>query len=365
MCLTPSVIKNPNFGSGTAGTFYKDCTSQYLTVPCGVCRECIANKQMQLVQRVQMESKLCHLFFCTLTYNDDMIPRLTTSTGVEIKYADFHDLQNFFKLARKKDYFGRPFKYAAVSERGSRRGRPHFHLIFALPKYSSDDYMDIMNLEHRLFEVIKDNWVRNVAVNKNGKPNNRSPKYVPLFTYAHKFKAGKLFSNYDLHYITPSMQSDGVADVGFYVMKYMLKPSPREVRLQRALKLNLPFDEYESIWKKVKSRKVMSKDFGSKSDPRVIEYIKSGLDLPPSEPYPIFVNPSNGQHFPLARFYRDSGHIVSPYHYDVIKSVFPSLTDNVVVRDVPSMNNVFHKLASLDRINSQVFSDGDTLDIFE
>lgn len=113
--------------------FMKDCESQYIEVPCGHCPQCIANRQMQFVQRVQMEELANHLFFCSLTYNNDSLPQVCTSTGYTIRYADVTDVQNMFKRLRKRNAFGRPFRYFGVSELGSKRGRPHpfsYHILY-------------------------------------------------------------------------------------------------------------------------------------------------------------------------------------------------------------------------------------------
>lgn len=125
MCLSPVRIKNPNLGLTGPTAFYKDTVSHYIDVPCGVCAECVASRQLQFVQRLQMEELVNHLFFCTLTYNDDMLPVVSTSTGYNIRYADVRDVQNMFKRLRKRNAFGRPFRYFGVSELGSKRGRPH------------------------------------------------------------------------------------------------------------------------------------------------------------------------------------------------------------------------------------------------
>lgn len=125
MCVSPIRIKNPNLGLTGPNAQFKDTTSQMIDVPCGVCAECVAARQMQYVQRLQMEELVNHFFFCTLTYNDEMMPRVTTSTGYDIRFADVSDVQNMFKRLRKRDAFGRPFRYFAVSELGKKRGRPH------------------------------------------------------------------------------------------------------------------------------------------------------------------------------------------------------------------------------------------------
>lgn len=126
MCQNPQTIPNPNLGLQKVGFgFMKDCVSRFIVVPCGHCPECIANKQMQFIQRIQMEELENHLFFATLTYNNDMMPEYALSNGRVIRYADKHDVQSMMKRLRKSGVFGRPFRYLAVSELGASRGRPH------------------------------------------------------------------------------------------------------------------------------------------------------------------------------------------------------------------------------------------------
>ena len=148
MCISPIRIKNPNYGRkvqfGDAFAM-KDCTSLYIAVPCGHCDECIALKQLHLVQRVQMESISNHVFFCTLTYNNEMMPFLDTSLGYRIRYTSVSDLQNMFKLLRNSLPF--QFRYYAVSERGSENARPHAHILFFVRKKDGDDFNTVLNYE--------------------------------------------------------------------------------------------------------------------------------------------------------------------------------------------------------------------------
>lgn len=308
MCLHPVLIPNPNFGKsypkGDVRNVY-DCTSQYIYVPCGYCPQCIAVKQMYIVQRVQMESLENHLFFATLTYNQESLPRIDTSTGFSIPYADISDIQNCFKRLRKADPLGRPFRYFAVTERGSTFGRPHAHILFFVPKDERDTTLDCLNLEHRLFHALLQEWRRNYG-------STRSPVYRPLCTYYRKFIGGKLSATYDCHYALPSATDAGLSSVAFYVCKYMLKPSTKEIRLQQALRLNLSVDEYEAIWKIVRSRYLASKHFGL-NDSAVIHLRKSvSFSLAHGFEYPCFINPDSGQTFPLSRYYRSKGDI---YHF--------------------------------------------------
>ena len=97
MCLSPVIIPNPNYGLKYSPELSPliDTSSSSIAVPCGHCSECIHNRQLALVQRLQMESLCNYLFFSTLTYNNEMIPQLVTSSGYNIKYvAGVEDMNN-------------------------------------------------------------------------------------------------------------------------------------------------------------------------------------------------------------------------------------------------------------------------------
>lgn len=366
LCISPVTIDNPNYGKRfVAGDInsLKDCTSAKLRVPCGHCPECIANKQMQLVQRVQMESLSNYLFFATLTYNNDSLPVLTTSTGYDIRYADISDLQKCFKRLRKSNAFGRPFRYFAVSELGSKRGRPHFHVLFFVPKYDSDDKFVPQNLESVLFKELLHEWRRNYG-------STRSPVYKPLCTYQVIFRHGKRISNYDCHYVVPLLGDDTEASVAFYVLKYMLKRSDRETRLQRALHLNLSEAEYDSVWSLVRSRFIVSKGFGINgfkspfgdlvADPRIVSWLRKCIDFSDASDFPKFFNPVTGKSFPLSRYYKSKPEIFSAV--DAYKFYFGSKSehlDNVAEYDDKDYSQLLKSVSDYENRISQVSERGD------
>lgn len=361
MCLHPIQIKNPNQGlkvpAGDPRAF-SDLTSAYINVPCGHCPQCIAVKQMYYVQRVQMESFTHHLFFATLTYNEESLPRMSVSTGYDIPYADVRDVQNMMKRLRASDAFGRPFSYFAVSERGSVYGRPHFHILFGIQKQQDDTFLDILNLEHIMFRAVLSEWKRNVAppvLTKKGtyRQNSRSPVYRPLCDFHRKFVRGKLSATYDLHYITPSDFDSGLASVAFYVLKYMLKPSRKETRLQQALHLNLPEDEYESVWPIIRSKNFKSLGYGSSlfALQHVKDSVRKGIESGLNYPYPVFFNPESGQSFPLAPFYRKNGLYYS--YQDALSVYYQSHSEEVdTVVDVDRLDpsQIRKKLKDYERV---------------
>lgn len=297
MCVSPVRIKNPNYGSKVPLIVRtKDTKSQYINVPCNVCSECLASRQMQLVQRARTMALDHYIFYCTLTYDNEHLPRLGLSTGVSIPYADISDVQRMIKRIRKDNLFFRPFKFLFVSERGSERGRPHFHGLFFIDKYLDDDKLYPAMVEPSLRKVLFSQWARNVGTRKN-------PIYEPLFKFRQKYVGGKLFKNFDFHYVTPHTTENGSDDVSFYVTKYLLKPSSKEIRLQQALSLNLDIDEYNSAWKIVKSKMLCSKEFGYATELEK-SHIQIGLELSRKDNTGLKYYCQNGNSQPLARYYR-------------------------------------------------------------
>lgn len=347
MCISPIRIRNPNIGlTGWKGMFMKDTTSKQISVPCGHCYECIANKQMSLVQRILCESMVNHLFFCTLTYNNESLPILSTSTGFDIRFADISDVQKMFKRLRIRNAFGRPFRYFGVSELGSSRGRPHFHFLILLPKYDDDSFVDCLNLEKILFDNVLSEWKRNYG-------SDRNPIWKPLCTYVRKVIRGKIRSNFDLHYVNPVLSDGQEADVAFYCLKYLLKPSDRQIKLQQALHLNLPSDEYHKVWNIVKCRHFESEFFGlgqsvKDSDgkpvfhPKILSHLVDGVQRSKGNfDFPCFFNPCSGKTFPLCSYYKNFSEVLSMRDVlDFYYALKDGRVDNVIITPDNKLNGV-------------------------
>lgn len=306
-----------------------------------------------------MESIKNVFFFATLTYNDDMLPRVQIN-DYSIRYADISDLQKMFKRLRKDNAFGVPFRYFAVSELGSKRGRPHFHILFLVKKEYVTTYIDCLSLEKLMFKKVLEYWSRNVGT-------NRKPVYVPCCTYRTAWRDGRLISNYDLHYVNPALSKDGVSDVGFYVLKYMLKPSQRTVDLQRALRLNLSDEDYYKFWSLVRPRYVKSLDFGLSKDKDVQAYLRHSVsESKKSQEFPCFIHPVTGNTFPLSRFYVNKGSIYTvqdalDFYYNSSSS---SLDNSDHYKRLPEngaeLSTLLDKIDRFEVTRSQVDSKGDS-----
>lgn len=260
-------------------------------------------RQSSVVQRCIAESLDNHLFYCTLTYNNDSLPIVKTTTGVSIRYANMRDFVLCMKRLRKLD-FGRSIRYFVVSELGEKGGRPHFHAILFVPKLPGDTFNTCMQLEEWLFKNLLAEWRRNYG-------STRNPDYRPLCTYVRRWIRGQLKTNYDCHYLNPRSSENGVSDVAFYVSKYMLKPSDREKRLQQALKLNLvkysddgtpDNSEYERIWNVVKTRFHASTGFGLSSEVQR-DYVRDCIELSKLHSNSPKFFSEDGFSYPLSRYY--------------------------------------------------------------
>lgn len=293
MCDSPRLISNPYKGLAQIGlNRFHDCTSAFIPVPCGYCSSCIALRQNYYIQRCQMEELNHHLFMVTLTYKSSMLRYLLVN-GRKLYYADFTDVQKMIKRLRNR---GLKLSYMAVSEYGGKHHRPHFHLLLSIPKNKNDTFIDCINLEYRLHKLVLSEWKRNYG-------SDRKPIYKELCKYVVTSK-GRTF---DLHYVNPTLTDNGSADVGFYVTKYVLKADKWVDRLKSALKLNLKPDEFTQVWKLLKPRVCISKNFGSYDDEDVQSHIRKGIDFSlkdRSALFPYFINPVTGQTFPLSPLFK-------------------------------------------------------------
>lgn len=346
MCVSPIRIKNPNHGIHVSALTRKlyDCDSQYINVPCRHCSECIAVEQMSLVQRALMESFDCFLYFTTLTYDNEHLPSVLTSTGYRYNYADISHLQLLFKRLRAKNAFSRPFRYLAVSERGSKHGRPHFHVLFFLPRYAGEDYTDGLSLTPLLYNSIKDLFAVNVG-------SDKYPIYEPLFTFQSKFYRGKKFSNYDTHFVVPSLTTNGYSSCAFYITKYMYKQSPHDEVIRKALKLNLDVMEYRFIYNLVRSRAIHSKSFGlgfkEFNRSHIINYLKECVSRSDTSlGYPQFFNPDNFNRYPLCKFYRSNEAIYSYFDADNFYKNLDSLDDFKCLSDCLNAESRLNSISS-------------------
>lgn len=122
----------------------------FMMAKCGYCDECRYEKVRNWTYKIWLEAleheKKC---FLTLTYKDN----------IKGKNLDKNDLVKFIKRLRKKGY---KFKYFAVGEYGTKKGRAHYHVI--LLGWSPPDIRKMHGAKSKkgkeLFtsKIIKDTW---------------------------------------------------------------------------------------------------------------------------------------------------------------------------------------------------------------
>lgn len=287
MCLCPITIKNPYYRLGGKGINYLHNThDSHIQVPCGQCRQCVATRQNFFLQRVQMESLRSDLFFFTLTYNDEHLPKIHIGE-YDLAYPDITHVQNMFKRVRKLVEY--PLRYIVVSEYGSRSHRPHFHGLLSVPKqnfiYNYHPFQDT------LYNIILQNWSVNVG-------SRTRPKYEPLCTHVKNLYGG----TFDFHFVEPVPNHDN--DVAYYVSKYITKYDDYINKLIRKIRLDSSVSPEDTSFliSKLKPRLLISKDFGDRRYPAIKDYILKCIEK--NSEIPSFYDLYTGKQMLLAPYYR-------------------------------------------------------------
>lgn len=333
MCYSPTLIKNPNYGRKDRLAYVVDTKSQYIPVPCGHCGECIRLRSSNILQRAQLEELFGYPFMISLSYNPESLLYYECSNGFKIAYAPVSDLQNMFKRLRKSNALTRRFRYFACTELGSKKGRPHAHILLFLEKLPQDSVYTPVNLEKTVFEEVLKEWRRNYG-------SHRKPDYRPLLTFIQKFRGGKLQSTYNCHFVVPSSSSGTTDDVSFYVTKYLVKDSEWKDKIKRGLFSHCSFEEAQDVWKKVRPRSISSLNFGfgiyddinpcktSKvarmdilSKLESAEIVRSAIDRSSkTEKTARFYDLQTGKPMPLARYWYKFGDIYDLEHHNIFLS---------------------------------------------
>ena len=297
MCLAPILIDNPYYNSPIRAPDFlalHDTKSTKMAVPCGICASCIHLKQVYLIQRVQMEALNNDLFYGTLTYNQQSLPKAKYG-DITFAYPDYSDWQKMLKMIRK-DYPNLKFKYFLVSEYGGVKHRPHYHFILSLPRSDVGASMaEKISKAYELFNIFLQYWRRNYG-------STRKPIWQPLLTYVNR--GGKY--NYDLHYLDPNSSVDGLDGVSFYVTKYILKFDDWVQKFKSVLFYNLSYEDYKKAFSQFRPRLLLSKFFGSPYDPDVASHIRKGIHYSVSDSsafFPYYLSKQNGTTYPLAPYY--------------------------------------------------------------
>lgn len=219
MCLSLKIKASP----------CHDTAPIYYRVPCGHCKECNEVYQKSWAFRIRVEMEYLakqgwQAGFCTLTYNDNYLPKMPRSL-FKHPNTDYRDVQCFSRddcelfIRRLRSWLWRKYRlqgadavrYMLCAEYGSSTKRSHYHALFIVPP---DVDMGLM------YAKIQELWTVNGFV---------FPRYYLGGTdsdgYVHKpFKvdslpaAAKYISKYttkDIYYLN-YIESKGLSEDSFY-----------------------------------------------------------------------------------------------------------------------------------------------------
>lgn len=137
------------------GTFHPE--RRYMIVPCGKCENCrkaVTDGYFVRCYFEWQETLFEHqgsVYFITLTYGDDMLPRLSDGTPCFSK----RHVQLFLKRLAKYEEFH--FKYFIVSEFGGEFGRPHYHGLLFIPGLPPT-----VESQFKVLEAVANAWTKQV-----------------------------------------------------------------------------------------------------------------------------------------------------------------------------------------------------------
>lgn len=195
-CFSPQSIPDPRLNDVKAR----------ITIPCGKCAACIANKRNDWATRLRIEASLSKsAYFITLTYSDDAI-KLEHIVNKYGKHLYTHgtlvkkDFQLFMKKLRKG--LKNPIKYYTVGEYGTKTNRPHYHMLL----------FNIELEDWKLYKYLLSKWTYK---DKNGKMQPMGTIDIGTVTpasirYVTKYMIQK--QNFQNPYIEPpfSLMSQGL-----------------------------------------------------------------------------------------------------------------------------------------------------------
>lgn len=136
MCFSPVRILNPSRS-------YRSDVPKYLYVPCGHCQDCQRVKHNEWFFRAMIEWNYYRaiggsVYFITLTYNDNDLPKCSLPSGEVITGFDKRHIHNFIKYLRillaRSHLEHRDIKYLICSEYSDKNTkRPHYHGLLFFP----------------------------------------------------------------------------------------------------------------------------------------------------------------------------------------------------------------------------------------
>jgi len=193
-------------GSIVKGKLY----NEDILVPCGKCYNCKKRRIDTWVFRLQKEEETSFSsYFVTLTYGNENLP--ISQNGLPT--LDIRDLQKFFKRLRKYEKGNNNIKYYAAGEYGSKRKRPHYHIILFNVKnieniykaWTTKEFYGIKTEERGFIGEVHIGNVSNDSIAYTAKYIDK-PTRIPMFSGDDRAKEFSTMSNgLGSNYLTPEI----------------------------------------------------------------------------------------------------------------------------------------------------------------
>lgn len=321
MCVSPITTKNFNYMSRSRLAWLFKTDVSKIGVPCGHCYECRLASERVITQKCTMQGLHSVVYMATLTYDNCHLPSFTatnpaTGDSVTIPCFNYSHIQNMIKRVRK--YFPHRFKYLVCGERGDKKHRPHYHLLFFVERtpemrnYLAQGRLGRVayeaacrRLETELYDIVKKHWSVNVGTRKY-------PVYEPLFRHVTKYVNGKRYTNYDLHWVNPNDADNSHDSVYYYLAKYLVKNHSYEDNIYRFMlachtprELRKQFKSFRKCSRGLGAARLINNngraDWSQTYAPDIANYILSN-HLRKKDRF-TFVDPVSGKVMPLSRAY--------------------------------------------------------------
>ena len=181
---------------------------QDLPVPCGQCIACRVNRQRMWVGKLLMESWTTKASFCTLTYDEQELPKCWSEDG-SVAYGDLSKKHVGDFLHRYRKLWG-SYRFFLVGEYGTRSERPHYHMIMyyqhplelqaRLEKAWPHGFVTVSEANDKRMRYIARYTLKKMTKLEDHRLDGRTPEFTrmsrrpPLGAWGMKAIAGQLVS---------------------------------------------------------------------------------------------------------------------------------------------------------------------------
>lgn len=213
MCTHMIQVTNPT------RKYVDGVTRPVLWVPCGECKECRKALQDEWFVRGFIEYKRVTelgggVWFATLTYNSECLPTYNDEEyGLYINCFNHEHLRLFMRKLRtylkRKGYPANDIRYFMSCELGSKRARPHYHVLLFVPFRVKA--IDMQRCVQRAWIYGWSSWSKKGMMLKGTKGLQYGMKYVSkdIYYWTHPITCCRYDDDNEPHYFTTTIKEYG------------------------------------------------------------------------------------------------------------------------------------------------------------